>query len=198
MPDYRNSKTKILMNWLKVISLGSVIILVTYFLIDSYFQRIESSKQIEFQKLESTVNALSLSINGDDHENLMASFKKKDEILSNAQSTLYQKINKQLKQFKNINNIETDIYTLIKYDGDTTNFEYATCFGVSSSDNPYFRHPYQPPKQLLEVFDTGGKSGPYKDDHGLWLSAIAPIYNSSSEVVAIIQADTRKHFLIKV
>ncbi len=183
-----SQRTKRMILWLKIISLGGISILITYFLFNSYYQRLELSKKVEFQKLEATVNALAISVDGDAHQKLMKRYRLPDQINKNEDDSIYAVINSQLKSIAVANQIPTDIYTLIKYDGDTPSPDHATCFGVTSS-SPYFRHPYQPPNEMLEIFDVGGKIGPYGDDHGTWLSAIAPIKNNRNEVVAVVQAD---------
>ena len=193
MQDSKSGRkqTKRLLASLLGIALGSITLLIVYFLFSSYSQRIELSKKKEFEKLEATVNALSLFIDGDMHNDLMNNFREKDAIKSNTDHPIYERIRNQMNTVRKANGITVDVYTLIKYDGDELTPEHATCFGVTTSETPYFRHGYQPPQEMLDVFNVGGKIGPYGDTHGTWLSAVAPIFDSNREVVGVVEADVQ-------
>jgi serine phosphatase RsbU (regulator of sigma subunit) len=83
--------------------------------------------------------------------------------------------------------MQSSVYTLV-LDQESQSFQ----FGVASSENPFFRHNYNNvPEILKNQYATGGTIPCYSDEHGIWLSAFAPIYNKSGVTVAVVQADLR-------
>ena len=64
------------------------------------------------------------------------------------------------------------------------------CFGVASSELPFWKHDYRDyPMELLDQYHQGGTLKPYSDKHGMWLSAFQPIRNGNGEPVGILQID---------
>ena len=86
--------------------------------------------------------------------------------------------------------MHSEIYSLFKVEEGGKTHVY---MGVMSSDIQYYKHAYiSHPKELLMFYDDGAMLPSYKDEHGIWLSAFAPIKNSQGQTVAVVQVD--EHF----
>lgn len=161
-----------------------------YFITNNY---ITSKKQLEdgiLNKLQAVANTTAAQIDGDVHELIIKKYTEKDALSKPLEDTLTNQTYKLLKGVKAKNNLHSDIYTLFKV---KENDQEKVYLGLISGEIQYFKHPYfSHPKELLENFDSGYKLPSYKDEHGVWLSAFAPIKNSNGETVAVLQAD--EHF----
>lgn len=64
-------------------------------------------------------------------------------------------------------------------------------FILTSGENPYWRHTYEYRPEMAAALFEGrpGTTGLYKDEHGYWLSAYAPVRDSAGEVVALLEVD---------
>lgn len=162
----------------------TILLISGYFTYTSYQKNITGLKDIELAKLKAIVSTLSAEIDGDQHENIIKKYNEKDAISKNEQDTSYLNIQKFLLNAKKKNNLKSDIYTIVLNKRQPQN----SFFGVSSS-NPYFRHSYLPPNETLLNFNKAHTLEPYHDEHGTWISAFAPIFNSNNEPIAIVQAD---------
>ena len=162
----------------------SILLISGYFTYSSYQKNITGLKEIELSKLKAIVSTLSAEIDGDLHQNLIEKYIKKDAISKNEDDSSYLKIQRFLLKAKKKNDLKSDIYTIVLDKKQPEN----SFFGVSSS-NPYFRHSYSPPNETLLNFNNTHTLEPYKDAHGTWISAFAPVFNSSNEPIAIVQAD---------
>ncbi|NOS93613.1 MAG: HAMP domain-containing histidine kinase, partial [Cyclobacteriaceae bacterium] len=97
----------------------------------------------------------------------------------------YKALHLLLRRIKEVNQLETPLYTIVFFPTDST-FRFI----VTSSDKPYYRHAYTNyPKALLSNWETGGTLDSYRDENGQWLSAFAPVRNSAGKVVALLEAD---------
>jgi signal transduction histidine kinase len=144
----------------------------------------QSGKNKVFAKLEAVANLASLQIDGNQHKKIVEKYLAKDDIKETIQDKNYQSIHNQLNKIQLASKIGTPIYTLIKKSSNTL------AFGVTSSQQPYYLHPYHtPPPILLEKFNVGSSLDEYEDENGIWLSAFSPIKTSTGEVVGIVQVD---------
>ena len=164
-----------------------------------------SAKMQEMSRLEAISSTLSATIDGDAHAALMREHTTKDDIHAIDLDPSYHSIHKTLRSAYISNGLETDVYTLVKKRG---TFE----FGVSSAENPYFRHKWTHPLNVhFELYEQGASVGPYRDENGTWLSSFSPIKDAEGKVVAIVQTDrkfdifesgvqekTRKNILIQL
>ncbi len=83
--------------------------------------------------------------------------------------------------------LQTPIYTIVMEPGKHHEF------GVTSADQPYFRHPYHSAPAPLMVENRENATIPrYHDEFGTWLSAFAAVKNRAGQTVAWLQAD--EHF----
>lgn len=159
--------------------------LSSYFIYTEYQNHIELVEEDVLSCLQGISRTLSLQLSGDDLTILFNNFPNKDDIKSTEENEIYQTQHNILKRAVEINGIESPIYTL-SFDSAKKEF----FFGITSSENPYYRHPYkQYPKELLKYYTQGNFIPMYKDEHGTWLSAFAPIKDSQGIVRAVIQVD---------
>ena len=171
---------------LGLVAIIGLITITSFFIITSYNKQIDTAQEDVLSKLKAVATTLALTHEGDEHQKLINDYTTKDAISKTDQDVLYQKLHNQLAEVQNANDIKTDIYTLF-YDKKDNN---AIKFGITSGVNPYFRHKYTSyPEALPDLFENGGTLPPFTDDHGTWLSAVAPIKNAKGETVAVIEVD---------
>jgi len=169
--------------------LAGLFIVNAYFIYTSYNNYIQSSNEGVLKKLSCVTSAAAMLIDGDMHQQLVETHTGKDAIHTNEQDSLYAQLNGLLRHLQVENEIPTNVYTLFRKDDVTGIDRNNFYFGVTSMD-PCFRHAYDSaPQYIKDNYEQGGELGPYGDDHGSWISAFAPIFNSEVEVVAIVQAD---------
>jgi serine phosphatase RsbU (regulator of sigma subunit) len=164
----------------------ALLILIAYFLTHSYYVQLDLHKNKVLDRLEAIANTAALQLDGDQLQHLLTTYQKKDAIESNLQDVGYASLQKELLNIKEQNHLRSDLYTLT-FDSENNAF----FFGVSSSQQPYFRHLYDEfPTALEQHYFEGGKIDVYEDENGYWLSAFAPIKNSKGKVVGVVQADS--------
>ena len=172
-------------NTIYQITIGSIIFIAAYFMIFGYYNHLQQKEQDHLHELAAISKTLALQIDGDVYERLLAKYPDKDQIKFNSQDSDYLQIHNQLKKAAQQNDRKSPIYILTKKKKGKGFF-----FGVSSSEEPYFRHEYSNfPPELANQFNSGGKITCYEDDHGTWLSAFTPIHNSQGLVVGVVQVD---------
>ena len=177
---FENHSTRVL-----VLLFFSLVILIGYFLINSYFVQLDIHKTKMLTRLEAVANTASTQIDGNQLDYLQSSFLEKDAIETNYQDRVYQLMNEVLAEIKELNKLNTSIYTLFREDE-------RFYFGVNSEQKPYFRHEYEFfPEELDVHYEQGGIVDVYEDGNGYWLSAFAPIHNSEGKVIAVVQVDNR-------
>lgn len=164
---------------------AALLLLIGYFIVHSYVVQLNIHKSKILTRLEAVAKTASNQIDGNQLEYIHNSYPQKDEIKTNYQDRVYQLMNERLMEIKELNNLKTSIYTLTLNTADSIFY-----FGVNSEKKPYYNHTYDHyPPELLENYEIGGKVNVYEDENGHWLSAFAPIKNSSGKVVAVVQAD---------
>ncbi len=170
-----------------------ILLALTFFVMASlilgfnlYFTQIEIYQEKELARLSGIVNTLAPQIDGDLHSQLVEDYGF-DEISDNQTDSAYFQIHKQLSATASTNQLKSTLYTMI-YSQAMEKF----CFGVASSEQPFWKHPYRDyPAELLSKYEVGGVIEPYQDTNGYWLSAFAPVLNTNGDVVAVLQADER-------
>jgi signal transduction histidine kinase len=163
------------------------IFLILYFTVWSYYHSINQAENASLMRLAGIANSLALQINGDAHQKLMEQYSDKDAIKTREQDSSYLAIHQLLARNYQANMLKTPVYTIVH---DSVSKNYA--FGVTSSEQPYFRHTYNSaPKLLMEKHAESGMIPMYKDEFGMWLSAFAAVKNKEGKVVAMVQADEK-------
>ena len=162
-----------------------LIFLALYNAFQSYQNNISNAKQTVFAKLTTISNLLANQISGDLHEKIINQYKNQDDIKTSYENADYLSIHTILAQTQASAGISSPIYTLFPSNDYKNLF-----FGVTSSQNPYYKHRYHtPPKEIIADYEKGGIIDEYIDENGIWLSSFSPIKNKAGKVVAIIQTD---------
>jgi signal transduction histidine kinase len=155
-----------------------------------YFQSKTFSEEAEktvLQRLSGIANSVAMQIEGPAHEDMMLMYGIKDAITRREQDSTYLQIHTILQKNYAAHNLQSPIYTLV-YNADQKQFE----FGVTSSENPYFRHAYTHfPPQLMNKMHRGGTIPLFKDEFGSWLTAFAPIKNKYGKTIALLMVDEK-------
>lgn len=163
----------------------TIILLTSFFIIFGYYTQLNLQEIRQYDRLTAIVTSVAISIDGDEHERMMADHTQKDDIQTTDENMTYHSINEVTHAAAEANKLSSPIYTLV-YNEQAENFE----FGVTSDPEPYFRHTYTDfPQVLLDSMDVGGVIPSYESENGVWLSAFHPIKNSSGETVALLEAD---------
>jgi signal transduction histidine kinase len=161
--------------------------LAIYFISQHYFSTIQEVQTLTLEHLHNVANTIALQIDGDEHDKMMQLHKAKDDIKHKNGDIIYAKIHAILKNNLVAANLKSPIYTFV-YDSTSKSFN----FGVTSSEQPYFRHQYStPPSGLFENIEKGGQLAQYEDEFGSWLSAFTPIKDKEGKVVALLQVDEK-------
>ena len=171
---------------LGLVAIVGLITITSFFIITSYNKQINTAQTDVLQRLQAIATTVSLELNGDQHYTLTKQYSTKNAIATSEQDLMYNNFHKKLKTVQKANNIKTDIYTLF-IDREDNN---AIKFGVTSGETPYFRHQYTSyPESLPSLFENGGMLPPFTDNHGTWLSAVAPVKNAKGETIAVVEVD---------
>lgn len=167
-----------------------LILITGYFIASTYHHTKDRLEQDVLTRLYSIANTASIEIDGSIHLDITKRFRTKDAINDPTSDQEYHQIYRQLERIKNINQLETNIYTLFVDSSYVESGMQALKMGIITGQNQYYRHPYTShPMELLENFNTGGKLCGYQDKHGTWLSAFAPIKDQNGDVVCVLQVD---------
>ncbi len=164
---------------------GGLFVLLVYFIISSHYLMLSKSRANVLQRLMAISSTASLQINGDLHEQLSKKYKHKNDLIESSDDSSYQALHNVLKRIKDVNHLESPIYTMV-YNSKSDEYEFI----ITSSEKPYYRHMFvNYPMELRANYDYGGVIDVYNSENGTWLSAFAPIMNSKDKVVAIVQVD---------
>lgn len=110
------------------------------------------------------------------------------EVLKNKsmESGEYKEIQRELIDFKSTQEVRY-AYTMMKQDGNNVQF----LVDGTMQDPSELGEKYDPEKAILEAFDgkLSSNDKPVKDKYGTFISAFAPIKNSSGEIIAIVGVD---------
>jgi len=168
------------------------LVLVLILRYQGYQNIVRQSERLTLASLENNAWSISKLINGDEHQQLQEIFTEVDAISSLEQNKLYDNLHRTLALAQKELGVETPIYTYTKALRSST-FDFI----ATSSVKPYFRHPFTTaPKEQVESYGESKSLPVYSDKHGVWLSACSPIYNSTGEVVAMVQVDQCfEHFI---
>ena len=161
-------------------------VLSTYFILSMYFGFIKQAERNTLSRLKAIANTVASQIDGDAHEIVAATYSKPGELTSNKSDSIYYRISKPLRTAQKVNNLDTELATLVMNDDKTIDYM------LNSLDSPYVRDPYADYDPLFEkYYETGGVIHQYTDEFGTWLTALSPVKNSKGEVVAMLEVDTQ-------
>lgn len=172
------------------LSVMAVALFLSISIYQAYNRKLKDAEDYTLKKLHSIAKTLSIQIDGDAHQELVCTFKEKDAITADNFNESYQKLYNLLRETQEINDLQTPIYTMFYDEICKKNSSNSGLLFGASSDVPIYRHTYHSPIQShQENFKIGGVVTEYYDKHGHWLSAFAPIKNSTGMAVAIVQVD---------
>ncbi|MCA6365060.1 MAG: SpoIIE family protein phosphatase [Bacteroidetes bacterium] len=179
---FRNATTRVL-----ILVFGAGILLVIYFLVNSYFSLLNAYEEGELNKLKGIIYTLSPRISGDYHEWLTNTYHHKDDLKRAEDDSVYLAMQNQMKEVVQSNMLPADaIYTMM-YDSIKKEFEF-----VVFSSGCYWLHKWEKfHPEHVKLYSTGGVVPTYTDENGTWLSAFVPIRNRTGKQVGIIQVDSR-------
>jgi len=155
-----------------------LIVIMTRSFFDSSYDDLESKYGKILQHI--AINAV-FDISGEEHAKIQS---EGDEKLAE-----FQNIKKHLQKIQRVNYLESDaIYTF--HVDQNLNLK----FGVMLSEKPFIGHSYKPPPQNIPIFREvyGGLSRHtkiYGDEHGHWISGMAPILSSKGKFSGILEVD---------
>lgn len=170
----------------KILLLTSAVVILTagtaIFL--AYRTAFRSLQQAVGTRLAGIAATGSLMINGDMHDKIQYD---KDASLPE-----FIKLRDTLRQIKQINQLDTEIYTLRKISDDR-----AMKFIVMSNPKSFIGDSYKPPlevKAAMAQAISGKKStytGIYRSENGWWITAYAPIFNSKQQLSGLLNVDIK-------
>lgn len=172
------------------IFLTGIVCLTAYFIYSSYHLHLDQSERGVQRELRAMVNTTAQFIDADLHAKVMREHTSRDAISDKRPDADYEKIRSVLLLAQRRNGLNTPIYTIVMDSSLKVDNRPRMLFGVTSNAIPYFRHNYHDyPEDLCNRFAEGSVLSPYKDRHGSWISAFAPIISDRGEVVAVVMAD---------
>ena len=160
----------------------ALLFLIAYFLGHSYYVQLDIHKTKIKSTLEAVSSTASAQLDANQIEYLLSYYNSKDDIKTVEQDGVYKLLYEKLNKIKQLNTINTEIYTLT-YEKDKDQF----VFGISTSSKPYFRHVYSNyPPELKKYYHKGATIDVYEDDNGHWISAFSPIKNGLGETIVYL------------
>lgn len=151
-----------------------------------YFSVLENVEKNMGEKLEHIAATGSLLINGEDHQAIFKNFlkNKKEQAIKSIE---FKEIVKTLRDIKKINNLEQDIYTLVR----PSWIKDKMIFVTMSNEKTYLGNAIDINQYVETVFEKGTSlySKIYNDSEGSWISGFSPIKNKENKVVAILEVD---------
>lgn len=123
----------------------------------------------------------SLLVSGDLHEQVVKQ--------GSSDTAAYQTILSHLRQIQETNDLENPVYTLYAVQGDAARFGV-----ISQGDEPVGKEYLLVPEIrpiLRQVMEQGkaAYTGIYTNEHGVWITAFAPIQNTAGRTVAALDVD---------
>lgn len=164
----------------KIMLLNVFLIIITSgsLIIYSYYSAKKDLEVSLGKRLEAIAVTGALMINGDLHDKIQSP--------SDANTEVFIQLREILRQIKDANNLDTEVYTF-RQEGETLKFI------VMTNEKSYIGDTYTKKEEMIPALNEGKTSHTsiYKDSHGTWLSAYAPIYDSKRQISGIIDVDIR-------
>jgi serine phosphatase RsbU (regulator of sigma subunit) len=168
-----------------IIVYGGLVALAGYLIVHNYFRQLEQAEQSTLSKLEGIATTLSQQVNSDAVADVFRSFPLEGDTAGLKENGTYRMYCELFARAAKTNNLKTPIYTLT-YVRESNRFVGGI---ASNGSSTYGWHYTSPSERLKDVYETGGVLPRFNDDHGTWLSAVAPIKLKDDSVIAVIEAD---------
>ncbi|MGC6531823.1 MAG: sensor histidine kinase [Flavobacteriales bacterium] len=174
-------------NRILLFTMGTIVVIAACIGWFNYQQQIDLFKEKELFKLDCIANAVGCKLDAKEHRRLLQEFPDSTAVDSLALDPVYMEYRMILAQTVKMKKLSSQMYTLI-YDSTENHF----VFGLNSDKQPLWGLSYDSyPKELLELYNTGGVLDMYEDDNGTWLSAVYPLMDMEGNVVAALQVDEK-------
>ncbi len=172
---------------MKKIGLGFKIMVFTFLLVVAtsliliYFSYRTSYSDLEKsigERLEAIAATGALMIDGDWHDQIKTN--------EDADTEAFKKLQKVLRDIKEKNNIDTPVYTFRREQGKVK-------FIVMTQEKTFIGDTYDIRDEMWPALNDGKTSHTkiYKDEHGIWLTAYAPIFDSKGHISGILPVDMK-------
>jgi HAMP domain-containing protein len=173
---------------MKKVGLGFKIMVFTFLLVAAtagiliYFSYETSYLDLETaigERLEAIATTGALMIDGDLHDQIRTP--------EDANSEAFKQIQKILRDIKTRNKLMEEVYTF-RREGDDLKY-----IVMSHQGKPFIGHTYAIREEMWPALNEGKSShtGIFRDPHGNWLSAYAPIFDSHGHISGILDVDIR-------
>lgn len=128
------------------------------------------------QRLEAIAATGALMIDGDLHDQIKTP--------ADASGDAFKSLQKVLRDIKRINNLKEEVYTFRREEGKVK-------FIVMTHEKPFIGDTYDIRKEMWPALNDGKTSHTqiFTDEHGIWLSAYAPIKDSKGQISGILDID---------
>lgn len=163
---------------IKIMVFTFLIIIITagvliYFSYRNAFTDLERSVA---ERLEAIAATGALMLDGDLHDQVRGP--------GDESSDAFKQLQKVLRNIKKQNNLREEIYTFRREGNDLK-------FIVMTHEKPFIGDPYHIKPEMWPALNDGKTShtGIYRDAHGIWISAYAPIFDSRGQISGILDVD---------
>lgn len=155
----------------------AIIFSITYLSYRISYTELERSLGLQ---LEAIVRTGATRIDGDAHDQIRGA---EDET-----SPAFLALRDTLRQIKKANDLDTEVYTF-RQKGETLEFV------VMTNEKPFIGHTYKIRPEMRDTLIKGkaAHTALYEDTHGQWISAYAPIYDSTGNISGLLEADYEVH-----
>jgi class 3 adenylate cyclase len=166
------------------ITTAMVVLTIVYFGATEYSREHQALEERFGLALERIVATAALGIDGDAH--------KRVRTLEDTEGADFRSIRDQLRRVQEVNYLREDLLYTFHVD-DLISHELRAAVMLQAT--PYTGGLYHLPEEnvphLNRVVESGnaGHSGLYRDQHGHWVSAWAPIRDSNGEIAGVLEAD---------
>ncbi|MGB0523520.1 MAG: PP2C family protein-serine/threonine phosphatase [Flammeovirgaceae bacterium] len=148
---------------------------------NDYHSQLRIKEQDSLKYLLGIATTIGADLNAEDLAYVLRNYTTKNAIKTNQDDPAYYNLHWHLKRAQELNRISTTIHTLSKSQGNR--FFY----GISSSEKPYYWHPYYDfPEELLRNYEEGGVIPLHENKEGVWLAAFYPVKNAADETIAVV------------
>ena len=150
-----------------------------------YHFTIKNMESMLGKRLENIAQTGTLLIDPKDHSRVLKHYLASHKQIT--QTREFKKIKNMLRKIRKKNNLNSDVYTLIKQDWAPGH----TLFLVMDNDRHYVGHAAPLNPQVENVFKTGKPEHSllYQNNKESWVSAFAPIKNKAGKIQAVLQLD---------
>jgi signal transduction histidine kinase len=168
-------------------------IISTYVVLNSYYTQLAIHEEKELFKLDCIAKAVAFNISGSEHTSLVSQYPASEFGLSAYQDARYQKIKMQLAMAKEMTQLPSEMFTVIK---DTASSDYL--MAVSTDRNAWLNEYPFAKGQLDSLYVKGGMLGRYTSHDGERLAALSTVLDGQGKVVGVLHVEeTFETFIAK-